>query len=208
MGSKGPVPLSPKDLRDNSSVTIVTSAIIYAVKVFVGIRIRTDEGRASINWKKEIVQAFSVCWNTQFVRKFLKSLNEESDALEKFEKVLPEPEHELPDEPAEQQQKDASIELLYDNFLYSPNMNADMDTSRESECNYFNNKVLSESESRIEELSSTVSEPEMEPKPDVESKIEAEAEQELAPEQEIEQEVEQEVEQEIEQDPEQEVEQG
>jgi len=55
MGSEGLVPLSPKDLRDNSSVTIVTPAIIYAVKVLVGIRVRTDESRASISWKKEIV---------------------------------------------------------------------------------------------------------------------------------------------------------
>ncbi len=52
MGSEGPVPLSPKDLRDNSTVTIVTPAIIYAVKVFVGIKVRTNESRASINWKK------------------------------------------------------------------------------------------------------------------------------------------------------------
>ena len=208
MGSEGPVPLSPKDLRDNSSVTIVTPAIIYAVKVFVGIKVRTNESRASINWKKEMVQAFSVCSNTQFTREFLESLNEEPDVLDKFEKVLPEPEHELPDEPAEQQQEDASTELLYDNFLYSPNMNADMDTSSESECNYCNNEVLSESESRIEELPSTDSEPDVEPKLDMESEIEAEAEQELTPEQELEQEKEQEIEQEKEQGPEQEVEQG
>ncbi len=126
----------------------------------------------------------------------MESLNEEPDVLDKLEQVLPAPEHELPDEPAEQQQKNASIELLYDNFLYSPNTNADMDTSREWECNYCNDKVLSESESRIAELSSTESEPEMEQKPDMKLKIEAEAEQELVPEQELEQEKEQEKEQE------------
>ncbi len=187
VGSEGPVPLSPKDLRDNSSVTIVTPAIIYAVKVMVGIKVRTDESRASINWKKEMLQAFSVCSSKQFAREFLESLNEEPDVLDKFEKVLPELQQELPDQPADQQQEDANIEQLYDNFLYSPNMNADIDTASEMECHYYNYEVPLEPESKIGELALTDSEPEVEPKPETETEMEAEVEQGLAPEQELEQ---------------------
>ena len=200
VGSEGPVPLSPKDFRD-SLVTIVTPAIIFGVKELISIKVRKDEPKTEINWKKEIMQTFALCSSKQFVREFFETLNEKPKVLEEIKNVTPEPVQTVPEPPIQQQKEISQAEEMFDNFLYEPGYNAfecdtdsESDSDTESGCNYENLsvelarcKTLNEKESKKETptnpefISDEITLAKPEPEPELDTKLAPEPKQELAP---------------------------